>query len=171
MRKAVFLDRDGVINDDTGHYYVYQPKDLVINERVVPSLQKLMKAGYMLIVISNQSGIAKKEYTKKDADAVNAKIINELQKENITITEVYYCPHHNTHGKCLCRKPDSLMIEKAMARFDIDPQQSFFIGDSDRDTQAAVKAGLRAFQIKKNESIEPFCDEIITGKPRPKPIK
>jgi D-glycero-D-manno-heptose 1,7-bisphosphate phosphatase len=170
MVKAVFLDRDGVINNDTGHYYIYQTNDFVLNERVIPSLHKLTQAGFILIVISNQGGIAKGIYSKKDADEVNLKMISDLKKENIAITEVYYCPHHSTHGKCLCRKPDSLLIEKAMARFDVDPSQSFLIGDSDRDMQAAVKAGLKAFQVKKNESIEPFCDEIISGKPRPKKL-
>ena len=140
MNKAIFLDRDGVINKELGDY-VYQLEQLVIVDGVADSLGALKEMGYIFIVITNQSGIAKGIYTHEDVEAIHNSIQEEFMKQNIEIQAFYYCPHHPEHGRCLCRKPEPLMIEKALARFNIYPSSSFFVGDMERDIAAADAAG------------------------------
>jgi len=149
MNKAAFLDRDGVINLDVQDY-TSKIKDFKFLPGVFEGLKALQEKGYLLIVITNQGGIAKGLYTKEDVETLHHWMRNELEKEDIYITEIYFCPHHDVSGKCLCRKPGSLMLEKAIARFDIDAKQSFFIGDKETDTQAAIAAGVRPVKIIAN---------------------
>ena len=160
MQKAVFLDRDGVINNGD-LYYTYKTEDFKFNPDVFEALSLLVKHDYLLIVITNQGGIAKGIYTHKNVQSLHNYMIDELQKQQIRITEVYYCPHHDSIEKCICRKPDSGNIEKAIARFRIDVSKSYMIGDSERDILAGKKAGLKTFKIEKNESILAICKEII----------
>jgi D-glycero-D-manno-heptose 1,7-bisphosphate phosphatase len=161
MNKAVFFDRDGVINSDEGHYYIFCCEDFHLNTNIVGNLKMLTDAGFLLIIISNQGGIAKGIYTKDDTDKIHELMRAKFAEAKIEITEIYYCPHHEETGKCLCRKPNSLMIEKAMARFNIDPLKSFFIGDSNRDMEAAEKAGIKSFLVPKNTDIKALCEIII----------
>lgn len=149
--KALFIDRDGTINNDTGHYYVHKKEDFVFNNGVFNLLREAQKAGYLLILISNQGGVAKGEYTREEVEKLHVHMCHELAKEKIHFDALYFCPHHDKIQKCLCRKPLSLMVEKAMARFNIDPKQSFFIGDSARDVQAANRAGVKPIRIEVNE--------------------
>ena len=92
LNKAVFLDRDGTINSDEGHYYIYKPEDFVFNPGVIEGLKRLQKAGYLLIVITNQGGIAKGIYTREDMFKVHEKMCAELEKHGVTLTKIYYCP-------------------------------------------------------------------------------
>lgn len=161
MNKAVFLDRDGVINEGTSNYYISKPEDFRFNEDVFDALKLLTDNCFLLIVISNQSGIAKGLYTKEDAGNVHTYMCNALKNRGIEISEVYYCPHHEDHGRCLCRKPSPLMIEKAIARFNIAPGQSYMIGDSERDIVAGEQAGLKTFRISTNESLMKYVRCII----------
>ena len=105
LNKAVFLDRDGTINSDEGHYYIYKPEDFVFNPGVIEGLKRLQKAGYLLIVITNQGGIAKGIYTREDMFKVHEKMCAELEKHGVTLTKIYYCPHHESIKTCVCRKP------------------------------------------------------------------
>jgi len=148
--KAVFLDRDGVINDPDGNYYVFKKSDFKINIHIFDRLKEYQKQGYLMIIISNQGGISKGLYTKEQVEELHKYMHNIFRQNNINITETYFCPHHSQNEKCICRKPDSLLIEKAIARFNIDKSLSFFIGDSKTDAQAAEKAGIKAFIINKN---------------------
>lgn len=159
MNKAIFLDRDGVINKEIGDY-VYQLEQLVIVDGVADSLGALKEMGYLFIVITNQSGIAKGIYTHEDVEAIHNSIQEEFMKQNIEIQAFYYCPHHPEHGRCLCRKPEPLMIEKALARFNIDPSSSFFVGDMERDIAAADAAGVRGIKIEPNTGLQPLLDNL-----------
>ncbi|MBE9467666.1 MAG: HAD family hydrolase [Bacteroidetes bacterium] len=161
MNKAIFLDRDGVINSDKGHYYIYRVEDFKINEGIVESLQKFQENNFLLIIISNQGGISKGIYTKKNVEEVHDYLKNNLKKQNVELTEIYYCPHHSSNEKCLCRKPDTLMLEKAIARFNIDISSSFLIGDGERDIEAGKKIGLQTIKINANENISKYCKKII----------
>lgn len=163
MQKAVFLDRDGVINNGD-LYYTYKISDFIFNDDVFESLKLLREQQYTLIVITNQGGVSKGTYSKQDVDQVHDYMISELQKHDIEIAEAYYCPHHDSLENCICRKPDSGNIEKAIARFDIDPKESFLIGDGERDIEAGQKAGLTCFKIDKNESILKYCQAIVSNK-------
>jgi D-glycero-D-manno-heptose 1,7-bisphosphate phosphatase len=158
--KAAFFDRDGVILNDTGLYYIYKPEDVKINPGIIESLKKLSDNGYLLIVISNQGGIGKGIYGKKETDRVHQILDETFKTHGIIISEYYYCPHHTDTGKCLCRKPDSLMVEKAIARFSIDRSKSILIGDSERDIVAAQKAGIRGVKIEPNQDIRPVLRQI-----------
>ncbi len=161
IHKAIFLDRDGVINFERGKY-TWKIENFVINDGIIRSLIKLQELGYLIIVISNQGGIAKGIYTKNDVDMVHDYMINEFEKYNIKLTKIYYCPHHPDFEKCICRKPDSLLIEKSIAKYHIDPEKSYFIGDKKRDTEAARKAGIKDILIEPNESIEKYVKDLIT---------
>ncbi len=161
MNKAIFLDRDGVINSDEGHYYVFRPEDFVLTPRLGESLKALQDEGYLLIVVSNQGGVARGEYELRDVETLNKLLQEKLQEFGVQITEFYVCPHHPEHGKCLCRKPLPLMVQKALARFEVDAAQSFFIGDRESDMQTASAAGVRGILVKRNAGIEKAVAEIL----------
>ena len=160
MQKAIFLDRDGVINSDEGHYYIYKPEDFTLNDGLIETLKKWNEKGYIFIVSTNQGGIARGTYTKNNVEKVHSKLIDILNTNNLTVKEIYYCPHHNEFENCLCRKPNSLMIEKAIARFNIDINRSYMIGDNIKDIKAAEKAGVKGIKINSNQSITTIADHI-----------
>ncbi|MCE3278139.1 MAG: histidinol-phosphate phosphatase family protein [Bacteroidetes bacterium] len=152
MNKAIFLDRDGVINVERG--YIHRLEDFVILPDLVENLQMYLAKGYLLLVVSNQSGIAKGLYTQAEVETIHSFLTNELTKSNIHLSEIYYCIHHPDVSKCICRKPDSLFVEKALARFNIDPSKSYFIGDKERDVEAAEKAGVKGILIEANSPLK-----------------
>lgn len=158
MKKAVFLDRDGVINVERG--YTHRLEDFVILPDLIEVLQLLQKKGYLLIVISNQSGIAKGLYKQSDVEILHKFMVEEFTKNGIKLSEIYYCVHHPDVTKCICRKPDSLFVEKGLARFNIDAKQSYFIGDKERDTEAAEKAGVKGILIEANTSLKTILNQI-----------
>lgn len=160
--KAVFLDRDGVINREPGDF-VFEQEDFKLNGGLIEALLKLKEAGFIFVVITNQSGIALGRYSHEQAGKIHSILKEQLSAAGVDIAEIYYCPHHPSRGKCLCRKPGSLMVEKAIGRFNIDPSLSFMIGDRERDTEAASAAGVRGILIKTNESLLNYVN-IITGK-------
>ena len=158
--KAIFLDRDGIINKERGDYTI-RMEDFVFVDDLVKSLRKFQKNDYKLIIISNQSGIKKGVYTFEDVEILHNHILRFMRLNGLTIEEIYYCPHHPSTGKCICRKPDSLLIEKALARFDIDPATSWFIGDRPRDIEAAEKVHVRGILVESNSSLLDVADKII----------
>jgi D-glycero-D-manno-heptose 1,7-bisphosphate phosphatase len=149
MNKCIFLDRDGVLNEEIGAY-VFKKEDFKILDGVKEAIKKLKEKGYLLIVITNQSGIAKGLYTKSDVLACH----EILQKEcNYLIDDLYFSPHHEDFDTAsLLKKPNSLMIEKAMAKYNIDPSQSWMIGDQNRDITAGKNAGLRTIFVSNHTS-------------------
>lgn len=157
--KAIFLDRDGVINHERGDY-VWLPDDLLINEGVAETLTELKGRGYIFIIITNQSGIGKGIYTHQDVNEVHTLIKEHFADYGIRFADIYYCPHHPTVSQCLCRKPGSLMVEKAIARFNIDPAQSYFIGDRERDVEAAQGAGVNAILIPSDADLRDYLSLI-----------
>jgi len=160
MQKAIFLDRDGVINNDKGHYYIFKPVHFILNDGLIDALRILDGKGFVFIVITNQGGIAKGKYTLDDVNQVHKKLIEELKANNIEILEIYVCPHHSEIEKCICRKPDSLSIEKAIARFNIDVMHSYMIGDNKKDILAAEKVGLKGIKVDSNQSLMTILDQI-----------
>jgi D-glycero-D-manno-heptose 1,7-bisphosphate phosphatase len=158
--RAIFLDRDGVINREIGRH-VFDTDSFVINDGVFEALSLLKNSGYMLIVISNQSGIARGLYTHGHVSRIHEMMTRELAAKGIELDEIYYCPHHPSAGKCLCRKPGSLMIEKAIARFNIDPRLSWMAGDRERDIEAARRVGIRGILIDSNDNLMKHIEKII----------
>ena len=159
MNKAIFLDRDGVINRDFLPYH-FKKDQFFVNEDVWEVVKVLKSKGYLLIIITNQGGIAKGLYTKEDVEKLHNGMKKEAAKYDIQFNEIYFCPHHDHYGKCICRKPDSLMLEKAIARFNIDPAISYFIGDTDRDVYAGLKAGVNTIRIIPNQSFKKILELV-----------
>jgi len=160
MNKAIFLDRDGVINNPKKNYYVFRAEDFELNRGVIEALLELQERDYMLIVITNQGGIAKGKYTKADVEKVHRHMEQVLADAGIYLSAIYYCPHHNKKEKCLCRKPEPLMLERAMAQFDISPEQSWFIGDKRSDEEAGRRAGVKTLRIRKNQDLRKVVKKI-----------
>lgn len=152
LNKAIFLDRDGVINEERGAY-TWLLEDFRLNKDLVPALLAFQSAGYLLIIISNQGGIEKGLFTKYETDYLHLHLERNLANQGIILSAIYYCPHHPDKSKCICRKPDSLLLEKAIARFNIDAKESWFIGDADRDTEAGIKAGVKTLKVHSNSSL------------------
>ena len=151
--KAVFLDRDGVLNKELGDY-VCKLEDFKVLEHNFKPLKELQDRGYILAIVTNQGGLAKGWYTEEVLSQMHTKLLNAYQEHGINISEVYYCRHHPLYnGKCLCRKPGSLMLEKAVARFNVDASKSYFIGDNQRDIVAGEGAGLKGILIKSDQPI------------------
>lgn len=161
QNKAVFFDRDGTINSDEGHYYIYKPEDFVFNPGVIEGMKRLQQAGYLLFVITNQGGVAKGIYTREDVEAVHRKMCDELSAHHITITHIYYCPHHESVKTCVCRKPSPYMVNRAIEEYHIDKCRSWFIGDGSRDVECAEAAGVRAIRIRKNQDLTPAINQIL----------
>lgn len=160
MKKAIFLDRDGVINHPKKNYYVYKVEDLIINKGIYEALHFFQEKGYILIIISNQGGISKKKYTIEDVDKLHGYMEQQMLEKGIKISAIYYCPHHSINENCLCRKPKPLMLEKAMARFNIDRTKSWFIGDKMSDIEAGERAGVNTLKIRKNQNLMKFLHKI-----------
>jgi D-glycero-D-manno-heptose 1,7-bisphosphate phosphatase len=140
---AVFLDRDGVLNKDNTNY-TYRVADFQILSGVIEALQVLHQAGYKLIVVTNQSGIAQGIYTHADVAACHAYM---QQQCDHVIDHFYYSPYHPSATHSLSRKPGTLMFEKAQAKFNIDFGQSWMVGDRGRDIMPARQLGIRTIQI------------------------
>jgi len=139
--KAAFLDRDGVINEDLG--YVSKIEDFKFKKGIFELLGLLQKLGFVLFIVTNQSGIARGYYTKEDFIKLSEWMLKELKKRGIEIKEIEFCPHHpDITGECECRKPKPGMILNLAKKYNIDLKNSIMIGDSDRDIQAAVNAGV-----------------------------
>ena len=156
--KCIFLDRDGVLNADRPDY-VYLPAHYKILPGVPEALQACKQAGYLLIVITNQSGISQGIYSRKEVDHVHG----FLQRDcNNLFDKFYFSPYHPTVTESLSRKPDSLLFEKAIAKFIIDPSQSWMIGDRDRDLIPAQSLGIKTIRIGKDDSKE-FKSNFIAG--------
>jgi D-glycero-D-manno-heptose 1,7-bisphosphate phosphatase len=148
--KCVFLDRDGVLNEDLSDY-LHKLDELIIPEGVPEGLKLLKEAGFLLIVITNQAGIAKGMYGPEAVYAIHEKM---QEVSGHVLDDLYFAPSHPEFtGKSLSRKPDSLMLEKAIAKYNIDTSQSWMIGDRARDMEAGHKAGLKTIHIiPENES-------------------
>jgi D-glycero-D-manno-heptose 1,7-bisphosphate phosphatase len=165
MQKAVFLDRDGVINSDEGHYYVYREEDFVLTPQLGEHLKMLQEAGFLLIVVSNQGGVARGLYCIREVERLNNLLRRQMAKHGVQLAEIYICPHHPDFGKCLCRKPLPLLVQKAIARFGIDASRSYFIGDRKSDMETAHNAGVKGILSPKNVGIAEAVEEILRENP------
>lgn len=142
MRKALFLDRDGVINKEKN--YLYKIEDFEFIDGVFETCIYYQDKDYLIVVITNQAGIARGKYTEKDFQILTDWMLKEFAKEGINISKVYHCPHHpEFSGECECRKPKPKMILDAAKNFDIDLSESILVGDKSSDVKAGIDAGIR----------------------------
>ncbi|MBU2977493.1 D-glycero-beta-D-manno-heptose 1,7-bisphosphate 7-phosphatase [Alteromonas sp. C1M14] len=143
---AFFLDRDGVINID--HGYISTPAQFDFVPGVFNACRKIVDAGYKIIVVTNQSGIARGYYTEEAFADLTNWMVEEFAQQGVGICDVQYCPHHPTHGdkpyvqNCQCRKPNPGMIIDAATQHGIDLSQSVMVGDKESDMQAGSRAGI-----------------------------
>lgn len=150
MNKCIFLDRDGVLNVERGDY-TFLPGDFRIIDGVPEAIEISKQAGYLVIVITNQAGIAKGNYTREQMHICHEIL---MEKTHYLIDHIYYSPYHPSFSESLTRKPDTLMIEKAMAKFDIDPNTSWLVGDRCRDIECGQKMGLETALISDQKDHE-----------------
>ena len=153
MTSAVFLDRDGVINVDRGYVSTWEQFEFLAG--VPEALRELQDAGYLLIVVSNQSGIGRGYYSESDLHTLNQAIAEHLDSTlGVTLSGFYHCPHHPTEAEggfrqqCDCRKPAPGMIQQAVLDHGIDVKTSLLVGDKDSDIEAGRAAGVaRLFKV------------------------
>jgi D-glycero-D-manno-heptose 1,7-bisphosphate phosphatase len=154
MNKAVFLDRDGILNVERGDY-VWTLEDFKIVPGIIDVLKDLKSQGFLLVVVTNQAGIAKGRYTREDMHRCH----EYFQEESGNLIDhFYFAANHPSFSESLLRKPDSLMWEKAIAKFNIDPSQSWMVGDKERDLIPAKKLGIKTIRV----FIEGFYDKEET---------
>lgn len=160
MKKAAFFDRDGTINVDTG--YLHKAEDLQFIQGIPELIKRCNDNDYLVIVITNQSGIARGMYSVRDMNKLHDKMNERLRNEfNAHIDAFYFCPHlPSISGKCECRKPKPGMFLKAIKDFDIDVCQSISFGDSQRDQQASMDAGIKKFYFVTEEGLKMDQEKI-----------
>ena len=142
MKKAILIDRDGVLVEDVGYHYKIEDFKLIPN--AIDGL-KLLK-DYKLIIVTNQSGIGRGYFTIKDFENFNNRLIEELKKHDIRIEKTYVCPH-KPDDNCECRKPKTKLLKDAEKDFNIDLSKSFMIGDMKRDIEMGHNAGCKTILV------------------------
>lgn len=159
MRKCAFFDRDGVINEDCG--YVYQKENFRFCEGLFELLKLLKARDYLLLVITNQSGINRGFYTESNMHTLHHFMQESLQQIlGFSFDKIYHCPH-TPEQDCTCRKPQSEMITQACQDFSIDLAQSLFVGDKITDMQCAQNSGVaQKFLLHKTAQTPAPCEDI-----------
>ena len=145
--RALFLDRDGVINKELGDY-VCTLEDFQILEHNFETLKELQDRGYLLMVATNQGGIAKGWYTLDTLNEMHNRLSKAYEPYGVKFSAFYFCPHHpNFTGACDCRKPKPGMLLRGIEEHHVDPSKSYFIGDKFTDVEAAEAAGMTGIKI------------------------
>lgn len=148
MNKALFIDRDGVINVDKVH--VYRKEDFEFTDGIFDLCRKYSDKGYIILIITNQAGIAKGLFTEEDFKKLTQWMTEQFRDRGIIISKVYHCPHHpDIDGPCQCRKPAPGMILQGAKDFDLDISECVLIGDMDSDLEAGRRAGIPESNLHK----------------------
>lgn len=153
MVKGLFLDRDGVINREIGRHTTSLVEFEVL-PGVPTAIRAANEAGWKVVVITNQSGIQLGLYDHAEVSRIHAHLHEILRSAGTDVSDILYCPHHPSKGRCLCRKPGSLLLERGAARQGIDLERSVMIGDRARDVEAAVAVGVRGILVEANSALE-----------------
>jgi len=141
-RPALFLDRDGVVNVEKN--YLHRVEDFEFIDGIFELCQKYQQLGYLLVIVTNQSGIARGYYSEADFEKLTQWMVHTFVQKGVTLADVYHCPHHpDISGVCSCRKPEPGMLLDAAEKHHIDLERSILVGDSERDITAAHRAGVK----------------------------
>jgi D,D-heptose 1,7-bisphosphate phosphatase len=161
-QKAIFLDRDGVLNIERS--FISRPEELELFDFTPAAIKKINKSGYLAVVVTNQSAIARNLCTEEDVRTIHKKLETELGNHHAWLDAIYFCPHHPDKGfpeenpaykiVCDCRKPAIGMFMKAIEKFRIEPRFSYMIGDSERDVQAGINAGCITIGVRTGYGIK-----------------
>lgn len=169
MERVVFLDRDGTLNEEV--HYLHRTADLLLLPGVPEALKLLKEAGYRLVVVTNQAGVARGYYGEEDVKQLHVYMNQLLKGQGADIDAFYYCPHHPEHGigiykqDCRCRKPGTGMFEMAQERFAVDKAHSFMIGDKLLDVEAGKNFGLTTILVGTGYGSGIRCQEEKEGVP------
>jgi len=151
-RRAVFFDRDGTINEEVG--YLSRLEDLKIFDNAAEAIRKIKGQGFLAIIITNQSGVARGFFDEQFIVTVHEKINEYLEERGTRLDALYYCPHHPKFGNekyrkaCPCRKPEPGLLLKAAEDFNIDLQKSYVVGDMPRDMDIARRVGAKGVMVR-----------------------
>jgi len=156
--RALFLDRDGVINIDKE--YLYKEEEFEFVDGIFELIREFQNRGYLPIVVTNQSGIARGYYTQEDYMKLSEFMVNEFLKESICIKAVYHCPH-SPEDNCRCRKPRSGMFSAAKSAFSLDMKNSIMIGDKDSDMLAAFRAKVGRRVLFGKDKKSKYATEVV----------
>jgi len=149
--KAVFLDRDGTINEEVE--YLSDLKEFKLLPKVAPAIKLLNEHGFKVIVITNQAGVARGYFGEDKVEEIHQEMKRQLREKRAHLDGIYYCPHHPTEGmgkykkNCWCRKPNPGMLEKAAKDFDLDLGKSYVIGDQLTDIELGNNAGCETVLV------------------------
>lgn len=152
LQRAVFLDRDGTINEE--REYLWRTEDFCFIDGAVEAIRLLRSAGYLVVVVTNQSGIGRGYYGEQDLERLHRHMQHELESSGTGVDAYYFCPHHPLHGQgaygaeCDCRKPLPGMLLQAADELGIDLERSWMIGDKRADMEAGLAAGCRSILVK-----------------------
>ena len=150
--KAVFLDRDGVLNHEQGDY-ICRIEDFIILDNFA-ALKTLQDEGYLLFIATNQGGLAKGWYTEDELAKMHSSLKTAYHEHGVEITDFFYCPHHpDFTGDCDCRKPKPGLLLQGIEKYNLDPAKSYFIGDRERDTEAGAAAGVKGILINSDQPL------------------
>lgn len=158
VRKAVFFDRDGVLNVDKA--YLYKIEELEWVDGAVEAVAYLTRLGYLVFVVTNQSGIARGYYTVAEMEMLHRHMAAEIAAGGGKIEKFYYCPHLPTGTvteyavDCDCRKPKPGLILQALQEYAVDMEKSFLIGDKKRDVEAAEAAGIKGYLFEQGDLLD-----------------
>ena len=161
---AIFLDRDGTLIRDVG--YLYRQEQVEILPRVAQAIRLLRGQGFLLVVVTNQSAVARGRLTEEELDRVHDALNARLAQDGAQLDGIYYCPHHPTegvgpyHAECDCRKPKTGMIVKATSDLGLDPSSSYVVGDQTSDMELAERIGAKGVRIAR---------ELVAGGDSPAP--
>jgi D-sedoheptulose 7-phosphate isomerase len=159
-RKAVFIDRDDTVAKDVP--YCSRPEDLKLFPGVGSSIKRLNDAGYLVILVTNQSGVARGLFTLETLGKIHEKLRTDIAVDGGKLDAIYFCPHHPDE-KCACRKPQLGLLHQATQDFDIDIAGSFVIGDSEHDVEMGRRAGCRTFRVNGEQDFNQAVDKILKG--------
>ena len=165
MRRAVFLDRDGVINVDSG--YVYKIQDIKWVEGAIETIKRFNEMNFLVFVVTNQSGVGRNYYSEKDVETLHLWMKDFLEERNALIQDFSYCPHHPNAKlrkykiNCNCRKPNPGLILSIVKKWDININKSFLIGDKESDIEAAKNAGMKGYKFNSQNLLNFTIQNII----------
>jgi D-glycero-D-manno-heptose 1,7-bisphosphate phosphatase len=169
-RPAIILDRDGVLNEKAPRaQYVRNWSEFKWLPGAKESLRRLNEAGFKVIIISNQAGINRGAMTEKDLHDIHMKMVAEVEQSGGRVDAIYFCPHDWNEG-CECRKPKPGMLFQAQHDFNLDLSRTLFIGDDERDAQAAEAAGCLPALVSENRTLAEIVSEAIANSKASKQI-
>ena len=162
MNKALFLDRDGVVNVEKN--YLHKIDDFELMEGIIEVCRKYQEQGYLIIIVTNQSGISRGYYTEEDFAILSRWMVEHFKSFGIEITHIYHCPHHESiDGVCECRKPEPGMFLEAQQTYNLNMSASVMIGDNERDIEASLRAGVNTNILLSSDATVSKAGRIITS--------